>query len=215
MCHRGGPSSPGRGDEPKQPCVRLAYHNLDSSELNNEGLIDVGLYAGAGSDLKPKPQVSRDELAKSKYALVLDGATTANRLPDIMKAGQLVLLEDYSPMFSHFYGAMQPWKHYVPIGRDSYADIFGTVRFLIDNDELARSIAEAGQQFALRYLKRDSSECYTRHMLQTLGRLYRYKPRPLPPSAIMLRQAIELVEKDRVWMGQNPEDDPWPAEFSA
>ena len=73
-----------------------------------------------------------------------------------------------------------------------------------------RSIALEGQQFALKFLKRDASECYTRRMLQVLGSLMRYKPRPLPPSAITLRHAIELVEQDRVWLQSHLEDEPWP-----
>lgn len=115
------------------------------------------------------------------------------------------MLEDHSPLFSHFYGAMQPWKHYVPIGRDSYDDIFGIARFLVKHDDLARKIAEQGQQFGLKYLTRHASECYTRKMLEVLGSLMTYKPRPLGPKAITLRKAIELAEADRVWMQENPE----------
>ena len=49
--------------------------------------------------------------------------------------------------------------------------------------------------------------CYTKRMLEVLGSLFTYKPRPLGPLAITLREAVEMTEADRVWMQEYPEDE--------
>ena len=207
MCHRGGASIHLRGPSKKPSCVRAEYHELDRSEKNHDGIIDVGLTGWTPDWVKSQAKEWTDpkDLARAKFALCLDGGTTANRLPALLKGGQLVMLEQTSPLFSHFYAAMQPWVHYVPIGRDSYDDIFDIARILVANDGPARSIAEAGQAFARKYLVREASDCYTKKMLETLGSLVKYPLRPLSPQAITLRKAIELAEADRVWMQTVPE----------
>ena len=164
----------------------------------------MGIYDNA-PDGRNKAWLPPEEFARAKFALVLDGGTTADRLASVLRGGQLVMLEDSSPLFSHYYGALLPWKHYVPVGRDSYHDIFDIARFLIKNDELAKRIAEDGQHFGQTYLNREASECYTKKFLEVLSSLFTYKPRPLGPLAISLREAIELVEADRTWMERHPE----------
>ncbi len=208
MCHRGGLSYTTRGTEKKEACVRAEHHWLgNDSAKHHDGILDVGLVGWlppwVGTDAKD--WMDPAELAKAKYALCLDGGTTANRLSTLLKGGQLAMMEDSSPLFSHFYGALQPWVHYVPIGRDSYDDIFGTARWLTKHDDLARNIAEQGQAFGRKYLTQEASFCYTRKMLEELGQLYTYKPRPLPPQAITLRETVDLVEADNLWMKANPE----------
>ncbi len=207
MCHEGGASVHLRGPPKQRNCVREEFHQLDQSPLNHDGILDVGLVGPLPEHIKTqaKERLSSAELARAKFALCIDGGTTANRLPALLKGGQLALLEDTSPLFSHFYPAMQPWVHYVPVGRDSYDDIFDTARFLVKNDDIARDIAARGQQFALTYLTAKASMCYTYKFLTTLGSLMTYTPRPLPPQAITLRDAIELVEADQLWMATNPE----------
>ncbi|KAK9845094.1 hypothetical protein WJX74_010503 [Apatococcus lobatus] len=204
MCHRGGPSRPGRGQTEKHPCVRIKYHEIGQSKLNHDGILDVGIYENA-PDGKNKAWLHPEDNARAKFALVLDGGTTADRLASVLRGGQLVMLEDDSPLFSHYYAALKPWKHYVPVGRESYDDIFDIARFLVKNDKLARRIAEEGQQFGHKYLTKEASECYTKKFLEVLSSLFTYKPRPLGPLAISLRDAIELVEADRIWMEQHPE----------
>ena len=187
----------------KHGCVRFAFHDLDKSELNSDGLLDVGLYSGVED---PKPWASTEYLNSAKFRLVLDGASIANRLPEVLRnSGQVILLEDFSPNVAHWYAALQPWVHYVPIGRENYEDIFDVLKFLIKHDDLAQNIARQGRDFGLRYLHPVASECYTKKMFQELSALYTYKPRSPGTQAVTLRHALEVVEKDRVWMNENPE----------
>ena len=188
-------------------CARHIYHALNSSSLNKEGLLDVGIYAYA-PDGHDAPWTDPKDLAQSKFALCLDGATIAWRLPALLRSGQLVMLDDTSAAIGHWYQALQPWVHYVPIASDSYEDIFNTTKFLIANDDLAQSIAENGRRFARELITPLSSECYIKKMLETYASLMRFTPRPLGPNAIPLTKAVELIESDLEWLEQHGSNPP-------
>lgn len=47
----------------------------------------------------------------------VDGTVAAYRYPYLMLGDSLVLKQD-SPYYEHFYMALKPWKHYVPIKRN-------------------------------------------------------------------------------------------------
>ncbi len=208
MCHRGGLSIDLRGKQKEAACVRAEFHSLGYDEVKNfDGILDVGLVGWTPDWVKEKPKewMSPEDLEKAKYALCIDGGSTSGRLPSLLKGGQLVMLEDTSPLFSHFYDALRPWVHYVPVGRESYDDIFGIARWLTKHDNFAHRIAEQGQAFARKYLTQEASMCYTRKMLEELSQLFTYKPRPLPPQAITLREAVNMLQADMDWMRANPE----------
>ena len=178
-----------RGAKKPKTCVRQTYHAMNGSTLNNAGLLDVGIYSGA-PDGKNAPLSNPAELLQAKFVLCLDGSTLAGRLPGLLRAGQLVLRDDTSPLYGHFYEAMRPWVHYVPIARDSFADIFAVTQFLIANDALAEKIALEGQKFALKYTTREAAFCYIKSMLDTFATLMRHTPRPPGRRSVSLQEAI-------------------------
>lgn len=47
----------------------------------------------------------------------VDGTVAAYRYPYLMLGDSLVLKQE-SPYYEHFYVALKPWKHYVPIKRN-------------------------------------------------------------------------------------------------
>lgn len=47
----------------------------------------------------------------------VDGTVAAYRYPYLMLGNSLVLKQD-SPYYEHFYQALKPWKHYVPVKRN-------------------------------------------------------------------------------------------------
>lgn len=192
MCHRGGEHRTMRGKS-KKGCIRQVFHKLNSSKLNEDGLLDVGIYNNApdGQNAKIK---TKDELLRAKFALSLDGSTLAGRLPALLAGGQVVLLDDTSPLYGHFYQALRPWVHFVPISRESYAEIFTVTRFLIEHDELAQSIAEQGREFALKYTTRKAAICYIQMMLHAYGDLMQYVPRPPGVRSVSLRDAITQLD---------------------
>ena len=195
MCPRGGHHYTSRGS-PKMnrsnECVREIYHAMNQSSLNNDGLLDVGIYLHA-PDGQNAPKISSEKLNEAKFALCLDGSTVALRLPELLRSGQLVMLDDTSPMFGYFYAAMQPWVHYVPIARDSFEDIFNVTRFLLANDALAQTIAQAGREFALRYVTPTAAMCYTKRMLDTYASLMMFTPRPLGPRALKMSDVVQSL----------------------
>lgn len=47
----------------------------------------------------------------------VDGTVAAYRFPYLMLGDSLVLKQE-SPYYEHFYVALRPWKHYVPVRRN-------------------------------------------------------------------------------------------------
>lgn len=47
----------------------------------------------------------------------MDGTVAAYRFPYLMLGDSLVLKQE-SPYYEHFYVALRPWKHYVPVRRN-------------------------------------------------------------------------------------------------
>ncbi|KAK9862161.1 hypothetical protein WJX84_000266 [Apatococcus fuscideae] len=123
------------------------------------------------------------------------------------------------PLFSatgskHFYDLVlpeSPTTQYIretPVSykwSDRTDKVVGRFNLMCHRGGPSRPGREEGQQFGHKYLTKEASECYTKKFLEVLSSLFTYKPRPLGPLAISLRDAIELVEADRIWMEQHPE----------
>ena len=75
---RGGTSITLRGPEKNGSCVRAAFHALDSSRKNSDGILDVGLVGWTPEwvPTKFKPWADPKDLAQAKFVLCIDGGTT-------------------------------------------------------------------------------------------------------------------------------------------
>ena len=188
MCPWSSPTAV-RAKHEGEPCGRVAAHYLNSSAENNRSIVlDVGLYNGAPD--KNVPRMTPDELARAKYALVLDGSVTADRLRSVLAGGQAVILDQHSAEFTWWYDAMQPWVHYLPIG-DQYKDIFALARFLETHDTLASEIAANGRQLA-NAVSRQHGLCYTRFLLEEYAKLLTFKPH-IGKVAVPLRDGLRAI----------------------
>ncbi|MBZ3873337.1 KDEL motif-containing protein 2 [Sciurus carolinensis] len=79
---------------------------------------------------------------KYKYQVNVDGTVAAYRYPYLMLGDSLVLKQDL-PYYEHFYVALKPWKHYVPIKRN-LSDLLEKVKWSKENDEEAKKITKKG-----------------------------------------------------------------------
>ena len=74
-----------------------------------------------------------------KYVLDIDGNSVSwTRLPYIMVGGSVPLKPD-SEFSQWFYGAIKPYRHYVPV-KDDMSDLVEQVQWLRQNDHIAREI---------------------------------------------------------------------------
>ncbi|XP_029458330.1 protein O-glucosyltransferase 3 isoform X2 [Rhinatrema bivittatum] len=120
---------------------------------------------------------------KYKYQVNVDGTVAAYRFPYLMLGDSLVLKQD-SPYYEHFYHALKPWKHYVPINR-SLRDLLEQVEWAKANDDEAKRIAREGQLLARELLQPHRLYCYVYKVFQT------YAKRQI--SAPEIRAGMELV----------------------
>ncbi|GAB1294212.1 Protein O-glucosyltransferase 3 [Apodemus speciosus] len=120
--------------------------------------------------------------ADYKYQVNVDGTVAAYRYPYLMLGDSLVLKQD-SPYYEHFYVALRPWKHYVPIKRN-LSDLLEKVEWAkqmafpisCENDEEAKKIAKEGQLAARDLLQPPRLYCYYYRVLQKYAERQASKP---------------------------------------
>lgn len=96
--------------------------------------------------------------AQFKYQINIDGTVAAYRFPYLL-AGDSVVFKQESPYYEHFYGQLQPWKHYIPFKRD-LSDLTEKLRWVKYNDGKAKRIARNGREFAQENLMAADVLCY-------------------------------------------------------
>ncbi|KAK1797725.1 hypothetical protein P4O66_008091, partial [Electrophorus voltai] len=131
-------------------------------------------------------------VCKYKYQINVDGTVAAYRLPYLL-AGDSVVLKQESIYYEHFYAALQPWVHYIPLKAD-LSDLLEKIQWAKDHDEEALEIARAGQMFARTHLMGDSIFCYYFKLFQEYAKLQVTEPK--------VRVGMERVEQ--------PKDDLFP-----
>jgi len=70
------------------------------------------------------------------------------------------IIKDDSNLTQFFTSALRPWVHYVPVGYNGIAEVDDAVKFLRENDALAREIGRNGQRFAQAHLQEEGRMCY-------------------------------------------------------
>jgi hypothetical protein len=96
-----------------------------------------------------KPPVPREAFLGHKALIVIDGNSNAwSALFCALLTGACVLLVKSPQGYRQWYhDRLQPWLHYVPVCED-LRDLDRVARWVLDNDDDARAIGEAGQVFA-------------------------------------------------------------------
>ncbi|KAJ3591604.1 hypothetical protein NHX12_006737 [Muraenolepis orangiensis] len=136
--------------------------------------------------------VSFFDFFKYKYQINVDGTVAAYRLPYLL-AGDSVVLKQDSGYYEHFYNELKPWTHYIPVRAD-LGDLLEKIQWARDNDEEARKIGVAGQQFARNQLMGESIFCYYYKLFEKYAELQVSEP--------TVRSGMTLVEQ--------PNDDLFP-----
>jgi hypothetical protein len=96
-----------------------------------------------------KPQVPREAFLGHKALIVIDGNSNAwSAMFCALLTGACVLLVASPLRYRQWYhDRLQPWLHYVPVSED-LRDLDRVVSWVLNNDNDARAIGQAGQAFA-------------------------------------------------------------------
>ena len=139
------------------------YLHLGSDEGGGGG---GGLGLAGGIFARPA-----DPRNKFKYLVVLiggNGLASADRLAAMMLHSGAVLLIQHHDFEYHFSSRLKPWVHFVPLSF-STADLPDKIRWLQQNDHLARILAHNARTFALSHLRLEDMVCYAANALALVG----------------------------------------------
>ncbi|KAF8137158.1 glycosyl transferase family 90-domain-containing protein [Boletus edulis] len=110
----------------------------------------------------------RDEEGRYKFILDVDGNGWSGRFKRLVTSHALIFKATIYPEW--YTSRVAPWVHYVPI-QVSYADLYDTVSFFREHDELARRIARAGREWSRRFWRRQDMTAYTYRLLLEYARV--------------------------------------------
>lgn len=108
-----------------------------------------------------------------KYVVVPLGAnqgSTSSRMISMIARSGSVILYPLNPMVFTFSSRFKPWVHYVPLSY-SMADIAEKVRWLQENDALARQIAHNARALGDSHLRLEDFFCYSVRALDEVGKI--------------------------------------------
>ncbi|EGD76818.1 hypothetical protein PTSG_08166 [Salpingoeca rosetta] len=120
-----------------------------------------------------------DTFFRNKYLLNIDGTVAAYRLATTL-AGTSTLFKQESDYYEHFYNALEPWVHYVPVERN-LSDLFDRVEYAQQHDDEMQAIARAGREFTRKHLRMPDIYCYHLRALRKYSRLLTFTPQ-VPPG---------------------------------
>jgi Glycosyl transferase family 90 len=108
---------------------------------------------------------------KYKYIVVLIGGSdhaSADRLAELMmNSGAVILLQKHDFEY-HFSSRLKPYVHFVPLTYTA-ADAPQKIRWLQQNDHLAKTLAKNARNFALSHLRLEDIVCYAASALKTMA----------------------------------------------
>lgn len=109
-------------------------------------------------------------MAKYKYLPVLGGISVSERLATFLAhSGAVVLLQETDVQY-FFSARLKPWVHYVPLSYTA-SDLVEKIRWLKQNDQIAREIARNGRIFGQSYLRLEDYYCYAAQALNSFGQV--------------------------------------------
>ncbi|XP_044933474.1 protein O-glucosyltransferase 3 isoform X2 [Mustela putorius furo] len=172
-----------RGRDSREERLQLVQLSKENPELLDAGITGYFFFQEKEKELGKAKLTGFFDFFKYKYQVNVDGTVAAYRYPYLMLGDSLVLKQD-SMYYEHFYMALTPWKHYVPIKRN-LSDLLEKVKWAKENDGEARKIAKEGQLAARELLQPHRLFCYYYGVLQKYAERQSSKPK--------IRDGMELV----------------------
>ncbi|XP_057624750.1 protein O-glucosyltransferase 3 [Chionomys nivalis] len=172
-----------RGRDSREERLQLVQLSRENPQLLDAGITGYFFFQEKEKELGKAKLMGFFDFFKYKYQVNVDGTVAAYRFPYLMLGDSLVLKQE-SPYYEHFYVALRPWKHYVPVRRN-LSDLLEKVRWAKENDDEAKKIAKEGQLAARDLLQPPRLFCYYYRVLQKYAERQTSKP--------MIRDGMELV----------------------
>ncbi|XP_064606881.1 protein O-glucosyltransferase 1-like [Liolophura sinensis] len=120
-------------------------------------------------------EIKLEDHCQYKYLFNFRGVAASFRFKHLFLCNSVVFQvgEDW---LEFFYPAMKPWVHYIPVRKD-LTDVRKLLEFVKENDDIARQIAERGQEFIWNRLRMEDVSCYWEKLLKRYAKLLQFKPK--------------------------------------
>lgn len=105
-----------------------------------------------------------------KYQLLIDGNSCAYSRAYWQFFSNCVILKQDSNNIQWYYGAIQPYIHYIPVNSDM-SNLIEVIQRTMAHDEEAQMISNQAQEFAKSHLKHEQILEYIYHLLVEYGKL--------------------------------------------
>lgn len=114
--------------------------------------------------------VKKEDHLLYKYLVDVDGnSCTYERCFWILLSNSLLIKQE-SKNIQWYYGALKPWKHYLPIQED-LSDLIEKIAWAKEHDARAKSMADTGSAFVRENLSPEDILLYVYHLLVLYSRL--------------------------------------------
>ncbi|XP_076034494.1 O-glucosyltransferase rumi homolog [Oratosquilla oratoria] len=124
----------------------------------------------------PAQEVSLESHCHYKYLFNFRGVAASFRFKHLFLCQSLVFHVG-DEWIEFFYHKMKPWVHYIPVPVDATKDkIKELINFAVENDDLAREIADRGNRFIRDHLRMNNILGYWKKLLLSYSKLIKYEP---------------------------------------
>lgn len=114
--------------------------------------------------------VSRPDHLRYKYLVDVDGNSCSYERLFWLLLSNSCVIKQVTPNVQWYYGALTPFEHFIPVKED-LSDLVEKIQWAKENDDEARSIAEAGAVFARENLTPEDTLCYLYHLIHSYAKL--------------------------------------------
>lgn len=140
----------------------------DKVKLTNVNLQDT-------LNAEPAKEVSLEDHCKYKYLFNFRGVAASFRFKHLFLCNSLVFHVG-SDWIEFFYPNMKPWVHFIPVSEKATAsEIEKLLKLFMDNDNIAKKIANKGFEFIYKHLKMDDIQCYWERLLDKYAKLMKFE----------------------------------------
>ncbi|XP_053564520.1 protein O-glucosyltransferase 3 isoform X2 [Bombina bombina] len=163
-----------RGRDSREERLQLVQMSKKYPDLLDAGITSYFFFREREEELGRAQLIGFFDFFKYKYQVNVDGTVAAYRFPYLLM-GDSVVLKQASPYYEHFYTALKPGKHYIPVKRN-LGDLIEKIQWAKDHDEEAKKIAREGQALTRELLQPHRLYCYYYHVFQKYAKLQSSSP---------------------------------------
>lgn len=123
----------------------------------------------------PAEEIKLEDHCKYKYLFNFRGVAASFRFKHLFLCNSLVYHVG-DEWLEFFYSELKPWVHYIPVRQD-LRNVKELIEFAVENDSIAKEIAQRGRKFITEHLRMEDVQCYWKELITEYTKLLKFKPK--------------------------------------